>query len=99
MASNCASTVVVSSAASTTAAISDSLSGKTRKIVPSAIPAASAIWRVVIAVPWASRSGSVASTMRARRSSGGRAARARPGGLEGAGGGADGVHGGGALYE
>ncbi len=74
MAANCASTIVVSSAASTTAAMSDSLSGKTRKMVPSAIPAASAIWRVVSAVPCASSSGSVASTMRARRSSGGRAA-------------------------
>ena len=66
--------MVVSSAASTTAAISDSLSGKTRKIVPSAMPAASAIWRVVSAAPWASSSGRVASTMRARRSSGGSAA-------------------------
>ena len=36
-----------SKAASTTASIRASLSGKTRKIVPSAMPAASAIWRVV----------------------------------------------------
>ena len=55
-----------------------SLSGKTRKIVPSAMPAASAIWRVVTAEPWASSSGSVAATISARRSDGGSAvARAR----------------------
>src|SRR6476659_8374662 len=71
MASSAASTALVSRAASTTAAMSVSLSGKTRKIVPSAMPAASAIWRVVSAAPWARRSGSVASTMRALRSAGG----------------------------
>ena len=40
-----------SKAASTAASISASLSGKTRKIVPSAMPAASAIWRVVTVRP------------------------------------------------
>ena len=39
MASSAASRLVVSSAASTTAATRDSLSGKTRKMVPSAMPA------------------------------------------------------------
>ena len=47
MAASAASTVLVSNADSTTAAIRLSLSGKTRKIVPSAMPAASAICRVV----------------------------------------------------
>ena len=69
----------VSNAASTTASIRRSLSGKTRKIVPSAMPAASAIWRVVTAAPCASSSGSVAATISARALLGGSAAaRVRP---------------------
>ena len=64
--------------ASTTAAISSSLSAKTRKIVPSAMPAASAIWRVVTISPCSSSSGSIASMIIARRSSGGRDSARRP---------------------
>ena len=45
------------------------MSAKTRKIVPSAIPAAWAISRVVTAAPWARKRGSVAATMVERRSS------------------------------
>ena len=74
MAATASSTDLVSNAASTTAAIRLSLSGKTRKIVPSAMPAASAICRVVTAAPCASSSGNVAATISARRSEGGRAA-------------------------
>ena len=59
-----------SSTAATAASISSSLSAKTRKIVPSAMPAASAIWRVVIERPSRLSSGTVAATMAARRSSG-----------------------------
>ena len=56
---------------SSAAAISSAgLSGKTRKMVPSAIPAASAICRVVTSSPFASSSGTTASTMARRRSSG-----------------------------
>ena len=40
--------------------MSDSLSGKTRKMVPSAMPAASAIWRVVSLAPCSISSGMVA---------------------------------------
>jgi len=46
IASSAASSGSGSSAASTTAAMTSSLSAKARKIVPSAMPAASAIWRV-----------------------------------------------------
>ena len=59
-----------SKAVSTAASMSDSLSGKTRKIVPSAMPAASAIWRVVTPAPCSISSGMVADTMAARRSTG-----------------------------
>ena len=69
-----ASTGAGSKACSTAASINVSLSAKTRKIVPSATPAASAIWRVVIWVPWAIKSGTVAARIDARRSSGGNAA-------------------------
>ena len=75
-----ASTGAGSNACSTAASISVSLSTKTRKIVPSATPAASAICRVVIWVPWAMSSGTVAARIDARRSSAGiAAARARDG--------------------
>ena len=60
-----------SKAASTAASIRDSLSGKTRKMVPSAMPAASAICRVVTADAVVEQQGTVAATMAARRSSGG----------------------------
>ena len=63
-----------SKACSRAASISDSLSGKTRKMVPSAMPAASAIWRVVTMAPSAISSGMVAATMAARRFVGGRGA-------------------------
>ena len=63
-----------SSTLATAALITASLSGKTRKIVPSAMPAASAISRVVTAAPWSQTSGTAAATMAARRSSGGRGA-------------------------
>ena len=63
-----------SKAASTAACRTACLSGKTRKIVPSAMSAASAICRVLIASPCSSSSGTVAATMAARRSSGGSAA-------------------------
>ena len=56
-----------------TAVITSSLSAKTRKIVPSAIPEASAIWRVVTISAFSSSSGRVASMIAERRSSGGRA--------------------------
>src|SRR5690606_12984691 len=49
---------------------SDSLSGKTRKMVPSATPAASAICRVVTAVPCLRTSGTVAARIAARRAEG-----------------------------
>ena len=49
----------MSNASSTTASISASLVAKTRKIVPSAMPAASAIWRVLTSRPHCSSSGSV----------------------------------------
>ena len=63
-----------------------SLSAKTRKIVPSATPAASAIWRVVTLVPWVARSGTVAATIAARRSpAGGAAARERGASVSGSG--------------
>jgi hypothetical protein len=71
MAASAASVGAVSKAASTAASINDSLSGKTRKMVPSAMPAASAIWRVVMSTPWACRRGTTAATMAARRSEGG----------------------------
>ena len=58
-----------------------SLSGKTRKIVPSAMPAAAAISRVVTAFPWSQTSGMAAAMMAARRSSGGSGA-ARVGAAE-----------------
>ena len=57
-----------------TAAISSSLSAKMRKIVPSAIPAASAICRVVTISPCSMSKGSVASMIIDRRSPGGSAA-------------------------
>ena len=59
-----------STMAATAASTSSSLSAKTRKIVPSAMPAASAIWRVVTARPCSFSSGTVAATIAARRSSG-----------------------------
>ena len=52
-------------------AISASLSGNARKIVPSAMPTASAIWRVVTISPCSTSRARVARTMTARRSSGG----------------------------
>ena len=55
-------------------AMTSSLSAKTRKIVPSAMPAASAICRLVTRSPCSSSSGSVAATIIDRRSSGGNAA-------------------------
>src|SRR3954452_4002822 len=60
------------------------LVGKTRKIVPSATPAASAISRVLTSVPCSRTSGRGAATSASRRSSGGSAA-ARPetGGMRG----------------
>ncbi|GAB3807598.1 hypothetical protein GCM10027605_38230 [Micromonospora zhanjiangensis] len=54
------------------------MSGKTRKMVPSATPAASAICRVVTFLPYRPISGRVAVIRAARRSSGGNG-RARPG--------------------
>ncbi len=82
MASSGRRSTALSNADSTTASIRDSLSGKTRKMVPSAIPAASAIWRVVTVEPWARSSGSVAAMISARRSDGGSAvARVRLGAL------------------
>ncbi len=51
MTANSRSVGVWSNASATTAWITDSLSGKTRKIVPSAMSAASAICRVVTAAP------------------------------------------------
>ena len=56
---------IVATAAST----SSSLSENTRKMVPSAMPAASAICRVVSARPCSLSSGTVAATIAARRSS------------------------------
>ena len=49
---------------------SSSLDEKARKIVPSAIPAASAIMRVVVAVPCSITRGRATSRIAARRSSG-----------------------------
>ena len=69
-----------SSTLPTTASITASLSGKTRKMVPSAMPAASAISRVVTAAPWSQTSGIAAATMAARRSSGGSGAARDTGG-------------------
>ena len=63
---------------STTARTTASLSGKTRKIVPSAMPAASAISRVVTAAPWSQTSGTAAAMIADRRCSGGSGV-ARPG--------------------
>ena len=54
-----------------TATSSESLSSKTRKIVPSAMPAASAISRVVTVAPRRQTSGLAAATIAARRWSGG----------------------------
>ena len=68
------STGAGSRAASTIASRTSFLSAKTRKIVPSAIAAACAISRVVIAPPWSRKMGSAAATIAARRSSIGRAA-------------------------
>ena len=66
---------------SITAERSESLSGNTRKRVPSAMPAASATWRVVTCSPCSMSSGMAASTMLRRRSSNGSdAARVRAGG-------------------
>ena len=53
---------------------------KTRKIVPSATPAASAIWRVLTSAPLSSTSSSVVATSMARRSSGASAVGAAGGG-------------------
>ena len=52
------------------ASTSSSLEANARKIVPSATPAASAIWRVVTSRPWTRISRSVTSISSARRSSG-----------------------------
>jgi hypothetical protein len=60
--------------------INSSLSRKARKIVPSATPAASAIWRVVTFSPYWHSNGTVAAISAARRSSGA-IGRARPAGL------------------
>ena len=79
MARIAASVGAVSSAASMTASSNADLSSKTRKIVPSAIPAASAISRVVTAAPCSRKRGTVAATIAERRSSSGNAAaRTRP---------------------
>ena len=68
-----------SSAASMTASSNAVLSSKTRKMVPSAMPAACAISRVVTAAPCSRKSGRVAATIAERRSSSGSAAaRTRP---------------------
>ena len=50
--------------------MTSSLSAKARKMVPSAMPAASAIWRDVTRSPCSRISGRAASTIDARRSSG-----------------------------
>ena len=68
MRSIAASVGAVSSAASMTASSSAVLSSKTRKIVPSAIPAACAISRVVTAAPCSRNRGRVAAMMAERRS-------------------------------
>ena len=60
----------VSNASCTQAWTSSSLVGKTRKIVPSAMPAARAISRVLRALPFSRRRGMVAATIEARRASG-----------------------------
>ena len=60
----------MSSAFSTAAVTRSSLESKTRKIVPSATPAASAICLVVTVRPCSWSSGMVASTSASRRSSG-----------------------------
>ena len=57
-----------------TASMSASLLAKTRKMVPSAIPAASAMSWVVTISPCSSSSGNVAAMIIERRSSAGRAA-------------------------
>ena len=62
-----------SRADSIAAAITSSLSPNARKIVPSAMPAASAICFVVTRSPCSTRSGRVAATIIDRRSSGGSA--------------------------
>ena len=62
----------MSKASATTVSISSSLVAKTRKIVPSAMPAASAICRVLTSRPHCCSSGSVAARIAARRSSAGR---------------------------
>lgn len=64
----------VSNALAIAAWTSESLSGKTRNSVPSAMPAASAICAVVTAAPWMRSSGTVAAMMLARRASGERGA-------------------------
>ena len=66
----CCTTGPGSNAASVAAQISASLLGKTRKIVPSATPAASAIWRVETWAPCWRISARVEPTMAARRCSG-----------------------------
>ena len=53
-----------------TAAMTSSLSAKARKMVPSAMPAASAIWRLVTRSPCSRSSGRAAATIIDRRSSG-----------------------------
>jgi hypothetical protein len=60
--------------------MSDSLPGNTRKIVPSAILAAEAIWRVVTEAPYSARRGVAAAMIAARRCSGGSAVARRDGG-------------------
>ncbi len=55
-------------------------------MVPSAIPAASAIWRVVTISPCSSSSGTVAATIIERRSSGGMAGARVEAGVTSAGG-------------
>ncbi len=61
----------MSNASATTVSISSSLVANTRKIVPSAMPAASAIWRVLTSRPQRCSNGSVAARIAARRSSAG----------------------------
>ena len=69
-AASSASTAAVSNASWTQAWMISSLLSKTRKMVPSAMPAALAISRVLMPRPLSRSSGIVAAMIEARRSSG-----------------------------
>ena len=73
-AARCASSTSGDSARWIAWSISSDLLSKTRKIVPSAMPHASAICRVLTARPWSTTSGRTASRMASRRSARGRGA-------------------------